>query len=189
MRRRYRERDSEWHSSSRRTWQPCSRRWRRRPACSSWWRTRARWRSCSDRIVPPRTGSRQWARRPSELLLSLGIRRTPSTCDPLSTDHHAQRWPYCICDVYCCEYWAIRYRFCKCVQLDGATTECLFKNKATIVCFDRRIAINVKFKMEEHCINIHRVTVTQFRFISMPAGFRRHLVGKTLRNVCYSDVS
>jgi len=23
----------------------------------------------------------------------------------------------------------------------------------------------------------------------MPAGFRRHLVGKTLTNVCYSDVS
>jgi len=26
----------------------------------------------------------------------------------------------------------------------------------------------------------HRVTVTSFRSISMPAGFRRHLVGKTL---------
>ena len=37
---------------------------------------------------------------------------------------------------------------------------------------------------------MHGVTVTymQFRSISMPAGFRRHLVGKTLRNVCYSDV-
>ena len=23
----------------------------------------------------------------------------------------------------------------------------------------------------------------------MPAGFRRHLVGKTLRNVCYCDVT
>ena len=34
---------------------------------------------------------------------------------------------------------------------------------------------------------LHRVTMTQFRSISMPAGFRRHLVGKTLRNVCYSD--
>jgi len=28
-----------------------------------------------------------------------------------------------------------------------------------------------------------RMTVTRFRCISMPAGFRRHLVGKTLRNV------
>ena len=27
----------------------------------------------------------------------------------------------------------------------------------------------------------NRMTVTQFRSISMPAGFRRHLVGKTLR--------
>jgi len=26
-------------------------------------------------------------------------------------------------------------------------------------------------------------------FLSMPTGFRRHLVGKTLRNVCYSDVT
>jgi len=31
--------------------------------------------------------------------------------------------------------------------------------------------------------------VTQFRSISMPAGFRRHLMGKTLRNVCFSDVT
>ena len=30
---------------------------------------------------------------------------------------------------------------------------------------------------------IHRVTVASFRAISMPAGFRRHLVGITLRNV------
>ena len=36
---------------------------------------------------------------------------------------------------------------------------------------------------------IHRMTVTQFRSIFMPAGFRRHLVGKTLRNVCYSVVT
>ena len=36
---------------------------------------------------------------------------------------------------------------------------------------------------------IHRVTVTQFRSISMPACFRRHLVGKTLRNVSHSDVT
>ena len=27
------------------------------------------------------------------------------------------------------------------------------------------------------------------RSVSMPAGFRRHLVGKTRRNVCYSDVT
>jgi len=36
---------------------------------------------------------------------------------------------------------------------------------------------------------IHRLKVTSFRFISMPAGFRRHPVGKTLRNVCYSDIA
>jgi len=35
--------------------------------------------------------------------------------------------------------------------------------------------------------DIHRVTVA-FHSISMPAGFRRHLVGKTLTNVCYSAV-
>ena len=36
--------------------------------------------------------------------------------------------------------------------------------------------------------NIHRVTVTYFRSICMPAGFRRHFVGKTLTNVfSYSD--
>ena len=36
---------------------------------------------------------------------------------------------------------------------------------------------------------MHRVTITLFRSISMPAGFRRHFVGKTLRNVCYCDVA
>jgi len=36
---------------------------------------------------------------------------------------------------------------------------------------------------------IHRLTVTKFRYISIPAGFRRHLVGKTLRNVSYSAVT
>jgi len=36
---------------------------------------------------------------------------------------------------------------------------------------------------------IHRATVTQFLSISMPAGFRRHLVGETFRNVCYSAVT
>ena len=35
----------------------------------------------------------------------------------------------------------------------------------------------------------YRVTVTYFRSISMPAGFRRHLMGKTLINVSYSDVT
>jgi len=30
---------------------------------------------------------------------------------------------------------------------------------------------------------IQSVTVTYFQSISMPAGFRRHLVGKTLKNV------
>jgi len=33
------------------------------------------------------------------------------------------------------------------------------------------------------------VKVTQFRSISMPAGFRRHLVGKTPRNVCHCDIA
>ena len=36
---------------------------------------------------------------------------------------------------------------------------------------------------------IHGVTVTQFHSMSMLTGFRRHLLGKTLRNVCYSDVT
>ena len=40
-----------------------------------------------------------------------------------------------------------------------------------------------------HILHMHRATVTQFRHISMPAGFRRHLVGKKLRNVCYSAVT
>jgi len=31
-------------------------------------------------------------------------------------------------------------------------------------------------------VAIHRVTVTLFRSISMPAGFHRHFVGKTLRS-------
>jgi len=30
--------------------------------------------------------------------------------------------------------------------------------------------------------------MASFRSISMPAGFRRHFVGKTLRNVSYSDI-
>jgi len=29
----------------------------------------------------------------------------------------------------------------------------------------------------------------KLRSMSMPAGFHRHLVGKTLRNVCYSAVT
>jgi len=37
---------------------------------------------------------------------------------------------------------------------------------------------------------IHRMTVTQFSSTStgMQAGFRCHLVGKALTNVCYSDI-
>ena len=31
--------------------------------------------------------------------------------------------------------------------------------------------------------------VISFRSLSIPGGFRRHLVGKTLRNVCYSTVT
>ena len=33
----------------------------------------------------------------------------------------------------------------------------------------------------------HRVTVTEFCSISMPVDFCRHLVGKTLINVCHCD--
>jgi len=32
------------------------------------------------------------------------------------------------------------------------------------------------------------MTVTKFRSISMPGGFRRHVVGKNVRNICYSGV-
>ena len=42
---------------------------------------------------------------------------------------------------------------------------------------------------DEYYSVMHRVTATQFRPISMPAGFRHHLVGKTLRNVRYSTVT
>ena len=41
---------------------------------------------------------------------------------------------------------------------------------------------SVFLKSEKRIID--RVTVTPVRFISMPAGFRRHVVGQTLRNVC-----
>jgi len=34
------------------------------------------------------------------------------------------------------------------------------------------------------CTRYAWATVTQFRSISMAAGFRRHVVGKTLRNAC-----
>ena len=37
-------------------------------------------------------------------------------------------------------------------------------------------------------LEIHAVTVTLYRSISVPAGFRRHLVGKTLRSVRYLTV-
>jgi len=37
--------------------------------------------------------------------------------------------------------------------------------------------------------NIHTVTVMQFRLISMRADFRRRLVGKTLRSICYCDIA
>ena len=60
--------------------------------------------------------------------------------------------------------------------------------------FRLRIAIHAAYSLyllrtEGECLNActHRVTVTKFRSISMPAGFRRHLVGKTLRNVYSAD--
>jgi len=34
---------------------------------------------------------------------------------------------------------------------------------------------------------IYRVTVAQFRSVSMPVGFRRHLVGETLKNAGYCN--
>jgi len=37
--------------------------------------------------------------------------------------------------------------------------------------------------------HIRRMTVTKFSSISMSAGFRRNLIGKTLRNVCYCDIA
>jgi len=37
--------------------------------------------------------------------------------------------------------------------------------------------------------SVHRSTVTKFRSVSMPAGFRRHLVGKTPRNDCHYDIA
>ena len=51
---------------------------------------------------------------------------------------------------------------------------------------------NVVYNKSRSCIElqlqIHRVTVTYFRSISMPAGFRRHFVGKTLMDVSYCDI-
>jgi len=40
----------------------------------------------------------------------------------------------------------------------------------------------------EKSARIHRMTVTLFSSISVSAGFRHHLVGKALRNVCHSDI-
>ena len=34
-----------------------------------------------------------------------------------------------------------------------------------------------------------RETATQFRSVSIPAGFRRHLIGETTRNVCHCDTA
>jgi len=46
----------------------------------------------------------------------------------------------------------------------------------------------------DYCISLcdcytYRATVTSFLFMSMPAGFRRHLVGKALRNIWYCDIA
>ena len=42
----------------------------------------------------------------------------------------------------------------------------------------------------ERIVTLDSVTsIHPFRSVSMPAGFRRHLVGKSLRNVCYSVVT
>ena len=35
--------------------------------------------------------------------------------------------------------------------------------------------------------HIHRVTVTSLCSISMPVNFSRHVVGRTVRNVCHCD--
>jgi len=44
-------------------------------------------------------------------------------------------------------------------------------------------------RLRQPCTGIHRLTVTYFSSISMLAAFRRHLDGKTRRNVCYSVVT
>jgi len=50
--------------------------------------------------------------------------------------------------------------------------------------------LDTMYNTRTHAVtHIHRVSVTSFRFISMPASFRRHLVGKTLRNVCHCDIA
>jgi len=87
----YRDRDNEFGNSSRRMWRPCRRRWRWWPACSSWWRTRAIWRSCNGRNGRPRAGSRRWSRPPSVRRLPPDTRRTPSTFDPSSTACHTHK--------------------------------------------------------------------------------------------------
>ena len=45
--------------------------------------------------------------------------------------------------------------------------------------------------MEQNYVTVtmHRVTMTLCRSLSMPAGIRRHVVGKTQRNVCYCDIA
>ena len=55
--------------------------------------------------------------------------------------------------------------------------------------YNKLMKVEASLRVDRCLRRIHRVRVTQFRSISMPAGFRRHLVGKTLRNVCYSAVT
>jgi len=58
--------------------------------------------------------------------------------------------------------------------------------------FRPRTAPGSQFQVQDCFIPnspIHMVTVTQFRSISMLAGFCRHLVGTTLRSVCNSVVT
>ena len=67
------------------------------------------------------------------------------------------------------------------------TCNSFFPNAYTV----RNTAANNKTQLALSQNNsiIHRVIATQFRSISMPSGFHRHFVGKTLRNVRYSDVT
>jgi len=49
----------------------------------------------------------------------------------------------------------------------------------TAACASRSAGSNYTEHVQKRRLCIHRVTVTYFRSIPMPPGFRRHLVGKT----------
>ena len=47
---------------------------------------------------------------------------------------------------------------------------------------------SLRSRYDRHFVGIHRVTITSFRSKSMPAGFRRHFVDKTLIIVSYCEI-